>query len=114
MGAGGVSLVTVCAPQHAVTGGENLSVNYYDGPYVVPIGPGKYALHQTFIVSATYLKTWCPGKALAEFGSDSGLDKLWISPHDVFSGAATKDFGFQVNLKVVEDTATAGPPPSRK
>jgi hypothetical protein len=102
--AGGVSLVRVCAPEHAVASGEKLSINDHDGPFEVPIGPGKYVLHQTFTVSATYPRTWCPGKAVAEFGSDSGLDKLWISSHDLFSGASTKDFGLQVTLKVVEDT----------
>jgi hypothetical protein len=109
VGAGGVLLATVCAPQHTVGGGENLSINDHDGPFEVPIAPGKYELHQSFIVSATYPRTWCPGKALAEFGSDSGLDKLWISSHDAFSGASKKDFGFQVTLKVVEDTGIAWP-----
>ena len=60
-------------------------------------------------MSATYPRTWCPGKAIAEFGSDSGLDKLWISSHDPFSGVSKKDFGFQVTLKVVEDTGPGGP-----
>jgi len=107
--AGGVPLVRVCAPEHAVARGEKLSINDHDGPYEVPIGPGKYVLHQTFTVSATYPRTWCPGKAVAEFGSDSGLDKLWISSHDPFSGASKKDFGLQVTLKVVEDTGTGLP-----
>jgi hypothetical protein len=74
--AAGVQLVTVRAPEHAVAGGEKLSINDHDGPYELPIGPGKYVLHQTFTVSATYPRTWCPGRAVAEFGSDSGLDKL--------------------------------------
>jgi hypothetical protein len=104
--AGGVPLVRVCAPEHAVAGGERLSINDHDGPYEVPIGPGKYVLHQTFTVSASHPRTWCPGKALAEFGADSGLDKLWISSHDPFSGASKKDFGLQVTLKVVEDNGT--------
>jgi hypothetical protein len=106
VGVGGVSLVTVCAPEHAVTAGEKLSINDHDGPQVVVIQPGQYVLHQTFTVSATYPRTWCPGKAVAEFGADSGLDKLWISSHDPFSGASNKDFGLQVTLKVVADNGT--------
>ena len=78
--AGGVPLVTCGVPEHAVAGGENLSVNDHDGPFEVPIAPGKYALHQTFTVSATHPKTWCPGKAVAEFGSDSELDKPGSAP----------------------------------
>jgi hypothetical protein len=111
VGTGGVSLVRVCVPERAVAGGEKLSINDHDGPYEVPITPGKSALHQTFTVSAAHPRTWCPGRAVAEFGSDSGLDKLWISSHDPFSGASKKDFGFQVTLKVVEDagSATAAP-----
>jgi hypothetical protein len=105
--AGGVSLVTVCAPEHAVAGGEKLSINDRTAPHELPITPGKYVLRQTFSVSATYPRTWCPGKEVAEFGSDSGLVKMWIGSHDPFSGASKKDFGFQVTLKVVEGTACA-------
>ena len=107
--AGAVSLLTVCAPEHAVAGGENLSINDHTVPTEVQIAPGVYALHQTFTVSATHPRTWCPGRAVAEFGSDSGLDNLWISSHDPFSGASKKDFGFQVTLKVVEDTGIVSP-----
>lgn len=102
--AGGMALLTVCTPPAAVTGGQNVSVNHHEGPSEAPIVPGKYALHETFGVSATHPRTACPGKAIAEFGSDSGLDGLWITAHDPFSGASKKDFGFQVTIKVVRDT----------
>jgi hypothetical protein len=107
--AGEVSLVTVRAPQHAVAGGEKLSINDHDGPYEVPIVPGKYVLHQTFTVSASHPRTWCPGRAVAEFGSDPELEKGWLGPRDPFSGASKKDFGFQVSVKVVEDPANGWP-----
>jgi hypothetical protein len=110
VGTGEVPLVRVCAPEHAVAGGEMLSINDHDGPYEVPIAPGNYTLYQTFTVSATYPQTWCPGRAVAEFGADSGLDKLWVSSHDPFSGASNKDFGLQVTLKVVEDNGTGWQP----
>jgi hypothetical protein len=110
--AGGVQLVKVCAPEHVVADGEKLSINDHDGPYVVPVEPGKYVLHQTFAVSAAYPRTWCPGKAVAEFGSDSGLDKLWISSHDPFSGADKKNFGLQVTLKVVDERLAPDGPQS--
>jgi hypothetical protein len=107
--AGETALVTVCAPQHATAGGENLSINDLAAPRELPIAPGSFTLHQTFTVSATHPRTWCPGKAVAEFGSDAGLDKLWIGTRDPFSGASKTDFGFQVILKVVEDTSTSLP-----
>jgi hypothetical protein len=108
--AGELPLVRVCAPEHEVAGGQMLSINDHDGPYEVPIAPGSYSLHQTFTVNATYPQTWCPGRAVAEFGTDSGLEKLWVSSHDPFSGASTKDFGLQITLKVVEDNGTGFQP----
>jgi hypothetical protein len=107
--AGELPLVTACAPEHTVAGGENLSINDHSAPYEVPIVPGIYALHQTFTVSTAHPRTWCPGKAVAEFGADAGLDRLWIGTRDPFSGASKTDFGFQVTLKVVEDTSASLP-----
>ncbi len=83
--------------------GDNLSINDQGAPFEAPMAPGKYALHQTFTVSANHTQTLHPGKAMAEFGSDPELSKTWIGPGDPFSGASKKDFGFQVTLKVVED-----------
>ena len=36
----------------------------------------------------------------AEFAPDPALDPLWISAFEPFHGAAKKDFGFQVTIKV--------------
>jgi hypothetical protein len=107
--AGSVALVTVSVPPHAVGGGENLAINDHTVPSEMPIAPGAYALRQTFTVSATHPRTWCPGKAVAEFGSDSGLDKVWIGSHDPFSGAGKKEFRFQVTLKVIEEAGCDRP-----
>jgi hypothetical protein len=106
---GEIPLLTVCAPRHAVADGENLSINDHSAPCELPIAPGSFTLHQTFTVSATYPRTWCPGKNVAEFGSDAGLDKLWLGTRDPFSGASKTDFGFRVTLKVVEDTSASLP-----
>jgi hypothetical protein len=43
----------------------------------------------------------------AEFAPDPALDPLWISYKEPFHGATKKDFGFQMTLKVVEDTDAA-------
>ena len=49
-------------------------------------------------------KTLLPCKApSAEFAPDPALDPLWISYWEPFHGAAKKDFGFQVILKVSPD-----------
>ena len=104
---GPTSLVSLCVPPHSVSGGESLSVNDHAGPFSVPIVAGKYCLNQTFVVSATAHKCLlCKGPS-AEFAPDPALDPLWISYKEPFHGAIKKDFGFQVILKVAEDTDTS-------
>jgi hypothetical protein len=48
----------------------------------------------------------CKGPS-AEFAPDPAIDPLWLSYKEPFHGAAKKDFGFQVILKVAEDTDNA-------
>jgi hypothetical protein len=104
----GTSLVTLCLPEHAVACGENLSINDHEGPVEIPIVPGKYTLAQTFMIAATHPGTLRPCKAAStEFAPDPALDPLWISYWEPFHGATKKDFGLQITLKVVEDTAPA-------
>ena len=100
------ALSTLCVPEHSVGGGENLSINDHDGPVEVPIAPGKYTLHQTFTIAATHNKSLRLTKAVSsEFAPDPALDPLWISYWEPFHGAAKKDFGFQITIKVAEDTS---------
>jgi hypothetical protein len=101
---GPTQILNVCAPDHSVSGCENLSVNCKEGPVMAAVGPGNYALHQTFIVQASHPHSLVPCKASsAEFAPDPALDPLWISYWEPFHGAAKKDFGFQVILKVSSD-----------
>lgn len=101
---GPAEVLTVCAPAHSVGGGENLSINDHDGPVTVPVGPGKYTLHEVFHVGATHPRSLLPCKAAsAEFAPDPALDPLWISAWEPFHGAAKKDFGFQVTIKVAAE-----------
>ena len=57
-------------------------------------------LHAGWQVSATHPKALLGQAASAEFAPDPALDPLWISYWEPFHGAAKKDFGFQVTLKV--------------
>jgi hypothetical protein len=101
---GPVEVLTVCAPPHSVGGGEDLSVNDHDGPVSAPLEPGKYTLHQAFHVGATHPRSLLPCKAAsAEFAPDPALDPLWISYWEPFHGAAKKDFGFQVTIRVTAE-----------
>jgi hypothetical protein len=103
--ASGVALVTLCVPAHSVSGGDNLSLNDHDGPVSVPVMPGKYTLHEAWHIAAQHPACVLPCKASsAEFAPDPALDPLWISYWEPFHGAAKKDFGFQITIKVAEDS----------
>ncbi len=103
---GDTVLASFTVPDHSVAGGENLSINDHDGPIEVPIAAGKYTLHETFTVSAAHPKSLLPCKAAsAEFAPDPALDPLWISYWEPFHGAVKKDFGFQITIKVAEDSS---------
>ena len=87
-----------------VAGGDNLSINDRQGPLSVPVTPGPYTLRQTFGLSAAHARSlkFCKA-ASAEFAPDPALDPLWISYWEPFHGAAKKDFGFQVVVKVAPE-----------
>src|SRR6185369_1738716 len=98
-------IVSVHMPAHAVSGGENLSINDREGPRAVLVEAGSFTLHQVFAVTAAHPRSLRPCKAAsAEFAPDPALDPLWISYWEPFHGAAKKDFGFQVSLKVSPDS----------
>jgi hypothetical protein len=100
---GPVAVVTVCAPAHAVSGGDNLSINDHEGPVSVPISPGKYTLHQAFHIAVSNPHGFRGKAASAEFAPDPALDPLWISYWEPFHGANKKDFGLQVVLRVTAE-----------
>jgi hypothetical protein len=106
-----LSLVSVGAPDHAVAGGENLSINDKEGPVSASIAPGTYTLHQTWMVSAEHTRALFGKAASAEFAPDPALDPLWISYKEPFHGANKKDFGFRITIKVADDTP---PEPTRE
>ncbi len=98
-------------PGHSVGCNENLSINDREGPVSIPIVPGMYVLHQVFNVGASHPCAVLPYKAAsAEFAPDPALDPLWISYWEPFHGAVKKDFGFQITIRVVDDTPPAPKP----
>jgi hypothetical protein len=95
------AVVEVHLPGRSVACGENLSVNDKSGPAAAVVPVGKFTLHEAFGVQAAHPKKLVPCKAAsAEFAPDPALDPLWISAFEPFHGAAKKDFGFQVIVKV--------------
>ncbi|OAI41813.1 hypothetical protein AYO40_07000 [Planctomycetaceae bacterium SCGC AG-212-D15] len=104
LGIASAQVLCLCVPPHHVAAGENLSLNCHEGPLEVPIPAGQYTLHQTLALTACHPHCVLPCKAAsAEFAPDPALDPLWISYWEPFHGAAKRDFGFQVILKVAPD-----------
>ncbi len=102
-------IATLSLPPHAVSGGENLSINDRCGPVAASVAAGTFTLSQTWTVSATRPHSLKLCKAAsAEIAPDPALDPLWISYWEPFKGAAKKDFGFQVIVKVAPDTEAIG------
>jgi hypothetical protein len=118
IGLNGTLLLKLCVSPHSVGGKQSLGVNDHDGPYSVPVVAGKYMLRQTFRISATAHPTVLPTKGpSAEFAPEPAIDPLWLSYKEPFHGAIKKDFGFQLILKVAEDTDSAkeeAPPSAEK
>jgi hypothetical protein len=101
---GSAGIASLDLPSHCVTGGDNLSINDRSGPVSALVAAGEYHLNQTFVVSAAHVSTLKLCKAAsAEFAPDPALDPLWISYWEPFHGAAKKDFGFQVIIKVAAE-----------
>jgi hypothetical protein len=101
---GSTEITTFTLPAHTVASGENLSINDREGPTTIPVTAGKYTLHMSTIVSASHPRSLKLCKAAsAEFAPDPALDPLWISYWEPFHGAAKKDFGFQVTIKVAPE-----------
>lgn len=100
---GTVDLLTVSIEPHSACNCQSLSINDHDGPYSMPVVPGKYHLCQTFHIAAHSDCCLCK-RPSAEFAPDPALDPLWISYWEPFHGVAKKDFGFQITIKVASDT----------
>lgn len=116
IGSGGASLINLCIKPHGVGGGENLLVNDRVGPIEAVVLPGCFTLNQTFAIRAAEGKTHChTGGAAAVFDPEPKMDSRWNEVLKPFRAVPSKDFGFRVILRVVEDVlpvAVAPAPPA--
>jgi hypothetical protein len=101
---GSAPVVTLTVPPHAVAGGENLSINCREGPVAGAALAARYTLHAKWSITAAHPRSvkLCKTSS-AEFAPDPALDPLWISHWEPFRGAAKKDFGLQLTLKVAPE-----------
>lgn len=102
----GTAILLLTVPPHSVSCDDNQSINCREGAVSIPItAAGPFTLHQKWSITASHQAGLLPCKApSAEFAPDPALDPLWISYKEPFKGASKKDFGFQITLKVVDDT----------
>jgi hypothetical protein len=98
--AGSAAVTSISVEPHSVCGCDNLAINDHVGPITVPVLAGDYNLHQTFSIAANHSRCLVGKASSAEFAPDPALDPLWISYWEPFHGAAKKDFGFKVIIKV--------------
>jgi hypothetical protein len=104
---GPAEVLALSIPPHSAAGGQNQSVNCREGPVSVSLSSGTYTLCGKWAVTASHPRSLLPCKAAsAEFAPDPALDPLWISYWEPFHGAAKKDLGFQITLKVAPETGT--------
>jgi hypothetical protein len=114
VGCGPQELLALTVQRRSTACGEELSVYDREGPFSVPILPGKYTLHEVFGIRAAHGKRSLLGKGTsAEFAPEPALDARWISTCEPFHGANKKNFGFQVILKVVADGPCEVPGPEK-
>jgi hypothetical protein len=117
----GPELVALSMPARAATAGDDLSVYNHEGPFAVSVGAGKYVLHETWGFGTTHPAFHCRG-ASAEFAPQPsyfpGPVSYWFEHWQPFNGTATKDFGYQVTIKLMpefkEEKADEVPPPKDK
>lgn len=106
VGCGGVPMVGVELPARSICCTDDMSVYNHDGPYCVPVQPGKYELHGTWGFGTTHPPFCCRG-ASAEFAPEPQYCQdnasWWFQHFHPFNGHATKDFGFQVTIRLIPD-----------
>jgi hypothetical protein len=106
-------MLAVSAPSHSIADGMNLSINDLITCQTTPVAAGQLTIHQSLVISATHSRGLCPVKPCsAEFAAESALDPQWIAYWEPFRGAVKKDFGFQITVRVADDSGNPASPPA--
>jgi len=102
--AGHTELVSLTLPPRSTSCGEDLSVYNHEGPFTVSLQGGKYTLHEAWGFSVSH-PPFCVRGASAEFAPQPNynMDSYWLNLIHPFNGLATKEFGYQVTIKVVPE-----------
>jgi hypothetical protein len=97
-------LASVTLPGRSAPGCDDLSIYNHEGPVSVSVGPGQYTLSETWGFGVTHPAFNCRG-ASAEFAPQPSYlpESYWFSDFRPFNGLASRDFGFQMTLKIVPE-----------
>jgi hypothetical protein len=100
-------IVSVTLPSHSICCEDDLSIYNHEGPLWLPVTPGKYSLHACWGFGTEHPPFFCRG-ASAEFAPQpefcgDAATAYWFQHFRPFNGAATKEFGYQVTIKVIAD-----------
>jgi hypothetical protein len=105
--AGDAQIVSLSLPPRSICCEDDLSVYNHEGPLYFPVTAGKYTLHECWGFGTTHPPFCCRG-ASAEFSPQPSYcpeagTAYWFQHFHPFDGTATKDFGYQVTIKVIQD-----------
>jgi hypothetical protein len=100
-------IVSIALPPRSICCEDDLSVYNHEGPLYLPVTAGKYTLHASWGFGTTHPPFFCRG-ASAEFAPQpefcpEAATAYWFQHFHPFNGAATKEFGYQITIKVVVD-----------
>jgi len=99
------AIVSLALPARSVCCEDDLSVYNHEGPFCVSLPCAKYTLHENWGIGTTHSCFHCRG-ASAEFSPqpqycpEAGYSFQEFKP---FNGTATKDFGYQVTIKITPE-----------
>jgi hypothetical protein len=99
-------VVSLQMPARATAGCADLSVYNHEGPICAQVHGGCFVLHETWGFGTTHPGFFSRG-ASAEFAPQPNYypppGNFWFQHFQPFNGTATKDFGFQVTLKLIPE-----------
>jgi hypothetical protein len=107
---GDASLLSINMKPTTVACGQEVAINYREGPVESPAAVGSYRLSASYRIGVTQGKgIFNRQAAVADFDPAPQLDAFWSDALRPFRAVPRRDFGFKLVVRVVEDAAEAAP-----
>ncbi len=101
---GGANVLSINVKPSSLSCGQELAINYREGPVEALGAVGSYRLSGTFGIGANQgICVFNRKAAVADFATGPRLDPMWSDVLKPFRAVPRKDFGFKIVLRVVED-----------